>query len=130
MTALYLYVNAALYLLFAAWCTFSPWKTSLTIGYQALSSSGRSEYLVVYGGLQLGLAAMFAYTAATPQLQRAGMLIALFFYVPIVAYRAITVLKFWPVRAPTLYVGALELLLLLAGILVWVLARPQAASAG
>ena len=123
--ALYLYVNAALYLLFAAWCTFSPWKTSLNLGYQALSSSGRSEYLVIYGGLQLGLAALFAYTAMNPQLQRHGVLIALFFYVPIVAYRVFTVLRFWPVRSTTLYVGALELLLLVAGILLWCLARPR-----
>jgi hypothetical protein len=122
--ALYLYVNAALYLLFALWCTLAPLKTSSTIGYEVLSQSGRSEFLVVYGGLQLGLAAMFAYTAANPPLQRSGVLIALFFYVPIVLYRVATVLKHWPVRSPTLYVGALEVLLLVAGILVWFMAKP------
>ncbi len=107
--ALYLYVNAALYLLFAVWSTVSPLKTARTIGYEALSTSGRSEFLVVYGGLELGMAAMFAYMAATPQLQRPGVLIALLFYVPIVLYRIVTVLKFWPVRPATLYVGSLEL---------------------
>ncbi len=117
-------MNAALYLLFALWCTLSLSKTAATIGYEVLSASGRSEFLVVYGGLQLGLAALFAYTAANPQLQRPGVLIALFFYVPIVAYRVVTVLKFWPVRSATLYVGALEVLLLVAGILVWCLAKP------
>jgi hypothetical protein len=120
---LYLYVNAALYLLFAVWSTVSPWKVATNIGYETLSASGRSEFLVVYGGLELGLAAMFAYLAATPPLQRPGVLIALFFYVAIVAYRLITVLKFWPVRPMTLYVGSLEAALLLWGILVLVFSR-------
>lgn len=122
--AVYLYVNAALYLLFAIWCTFSMSKTAANLGYEVLSASGKSEYLVIYGGLQLGLAALFAYTAANPQLQRPGVFIALCFYVPIVAYRVATVVKFWPVRSMTLYVGALEVLLLVAGILVWCFARP------
>jgi hypothetical protein len=120
---LYLYVNAALYLLFAVWSTVSPWKVATNIGYETLSASGRSEFLVVYGGLELGLAAMFAYMAATPQLQRPGVLIALFFYVAIVAYRIVTVLKFWPVRPMTLYVGSLEAALLLWGVLLLVLNR-------
>ncbi len=121
--ALYLYVNAALYLLFALWSTVSPWKVSANIGYMALSASGRSEFLVVYGGLELGLAALFAYLAAQPQLQRPGVLIALFFYVPIVVYRLVTVLKFWPVSRTTLAVGSLELALLLWGVLVLVFSR-------
>lgn len=124
--ALYLYVNAALYLLFAIWCTLGMSKTSANLGYEVLSASGRSEYLVIYGGLQLGMAALFAYTAANPQLQRPGLLIALCFYAPIVAYRVVTVLKFWPVRSMTLYVGALEVLLLVAGLLLWFIARPAA----
>lgn len=126
--AFYLYANAVLYCIFAVWSTVSPWKVAANIGYETLSASGRSEFLVVYGGLELGLAAMFAYMAATPALQRPGVLIALFFYVAIVAYRVITVLKFWPVRPMTLYVGSLELALLLWGVLVLLFSRVGAES--
>jgi hypothetical protein len=128
--ALYLYVNAALYLLFAVWSTLTPLKVATNIGYEVLSASGRSEFLVVYGGLELGLAALFAYTAANPQLQRPGLLIALFFYAPIVAYRVITVVKFWPVRPMTLYVGSLEATLLLWGLVLLMLNRAGAAQPG
>jgi hypothetical protein len=121
--ALYLYVNAALYLLFAVWSTLTPWKVAPNIGYETLSASGRSEFLVVYGGLELGLAALFAYMAANPPLQRPGVVIALFFYAPIVAYRLVTVLKFWPVSRMTLGVGSLELALLVWGVLVLLFSR-------
>ena len=124
--ALYLYVNAVLYFVFAVWSTLTPWKIASNIGYETLTASGKSEFLVVYGALELGLAALFAYMAANTHLQQPGVLIALFFYVPIVAYRLVTVLKFWPVRRMTLGVGLLELALLAWGVLLLLFSRaPQ-----
>lgn len=118
--SIYLYVNAALYLVFAAWCTLNPWRTATNIGYEALSSGGRSEYLVIYGGLQFGLAAIFAVLARGDYTtQRAGLLISLCLYGPIVIYRLITVAKFWPVPNLTLAVGSLELALLAAAVILF-----------
>jgi hypothetical protein len=128
--AVYLDVNAALYLLFAVWSTVTPGKVATNLGYEALSASGRSEFLVVYGGLELGLAALFAYMAANPPLQRPGVLIGLFMYAPIVAYRVFTVLKFWPVRSMTVYVGTLEVALLAWAIVLLVLNKSGATPPG
>ncbi len=116
MTASYLYLNAALYLIFGVWMTVSPWKTAASVGYQELSAGGRSEFLTIYGGLQLGLAAFFAMTASVIEFRNAGVLFALCLYVPLVFYRAITVLKYWPVKNNTLMIGALELVLALGAI--------------
>ena len=91
---LYLYLNAALYALFAVWCTVAATKTSHTIGYLALSSGGRSEYLVIYGGLQFGLAAIFYLCARDSAFLKLGIAIALALYVPIVLYRAVTIARF------------------------------------
>jgi hypothetical protein len=113
--AIYLWVNAALYLLFAAWVTLSPWRTAANIGFEKLSASGKSEYLVVYGGLELGLALFFAITALSDQHRRIGLIFALCLYAPIVLYRAVTVPLFWPVASTTLFVAALEVGLLLWG---------------
>ena len=109
---LYLYLNAALYALFAVWCTVAATKTSHTIGYLALSSGGRSEYLVIYGGLQFGLAAIFYLCARDSAFLKLGIAIALALYVPIVLYRAVTIARFWPVAGATLATGALETVLL------------------
>lgn len=125
MTAFYLYANAVLYAVFAIWQTLSPWKTAAAVGYESLSASGCSEYLVVYGGLQVGLAAFFVFAAASPAWQRAGLLLAVCLYLPIVAYRTITVIRFWPLSSTTLIVGCLEVALLIAGAWLW-FATPQA----
>jgi len=57
--SIYLYANAKLYPLFANRCTLTPYSTAGNLGYIALSNAGRSEHLVIYGGLQLGLAIAF-----------------------------------------------------------------------
>lgn len=120
----YLWFNAVLYAVFAAWCTLSPWRTATNIGYLSLSQGGRSEYLVVYGGLQLGLAAIFLLLArGDPGLVRFGVLASACLYAPIVAYRIVTVARFWPVGPTTLAVGTLEFLLLVAAVLLTLRAR-------
>lgn len=48
-----------LYLSLAIWCSVSPDETSRKVGFQLLPGSGESEFLVVYGGLELGLALLF-----------------------------------------------------------------------
>lgn len=117
--SVYLWLNGALYLLFAIWCTASPWRTSANLGYLTLNASGRSEYLVIYGGLQIGLALIFALLARGDlSLQRFGIVLSLCLYAPIVAYRLTTIVRFWPIPSMTLMVGALEVALLIgAGVL-------------
>jgi Domain of unknown function (DUF4345) len=109
----YLYLNAFLYALFAVWVTISPWRTAAAVGFEKLSASGKSEYLVVYGGMELGIAAFFAWTAWNAPYRKAGMVFALCFYAGIVLYRMATVPKFWPIASTTLILAALELVLLL-----------------
>jgi hypothetical protein len=118
MVATYLYLNAGLYVLFAVWQTLSPWQTSTSLGFLTLSSSGRSEYLVIYGGLQLGLAAFFIYTALSQSTHRLGLIFAACTYAPIVLYRVATVARFWPVKSLTISVAALEFALLVLALLL------------
>jgi len=73
---------------------------------------------VVYGGLQLGLGLFFLYCARTGE-DRLGLLLALALYAPLVAYRLVTVWRFWPVGTSTLWVAGLELALLLASVALW-----------
>lgn len=122
MVTLYLYFNAALYALFAAWCTFAPSQTAKSVGYEAFSRSGVSEYLVVYGGLQLGLGIFFFYCAKAGN-QRVGLAFALAIYGPIVIYRWATLARQWPVAATTLFVGLLETVMLLGALALWWRAR-------
>ncbi len=112
MKALYLYVNAALYLLFAIWCTFGMARTAPAMGFTVLASGGRSEYLAIYGGLQLGLAVGFGLLARNASWHEEGILFALVLYAPIVAFRMFSLIRFWPVGGVTLATAALELAML------------------
>ena len=118
MVNAYLYLNAVLYALLAAWCTLMPAQTAAAVGFQVLDKSGQSEYLVIYGGLQSGMAFLFAYFARTGQ-PRNGLVLALAFYVPIVLYRAFTLAQLWPVGTTTMALAVLEWLLLITAMVLW-----------
>jgi hypothetical protein len=119
-----LYANSALYALFALWCSIAARRTADGLGYLQLSRGGHSEYLVVYGGLQLGLAVVFWLLAQDPRYHRLGLLISLAVYAPIVTYRWITCATYWPVGGLTLATACLETVLLLAAVGLFVRAAP------
>ena len=121
--AIYLYVNAGLYALFAGLCTLNARGTATSLGYLTLSSGGRSEYLVIYGGLQFGLAIFFALLASRPSMHAVGLMFALSLYLPIVIYRLVTVVAFRPVPLLTMAVAALESVLLVIGAVLWMRTR-------
>lgn len=90
MTIAWLTLNALLYLALGVWCTLNPAGTATAIGYDLTNGSARSEYLTVYGGLEIGMAAFFAICAWRPDLRQAGLLFGVLSYGGIVLWRAIT----------------------------------------
>lgn len=87
MTAAYLWINAVLYAVFGVMCALNPRGTAKALGYSLSTHGGLSEYLTVYGGLQFGLAAFFAWVAMRDDLHPAGLVLALALYTPIVLFR-------------------------------------------
>jgi hypothetical protein len=110
---IYLYTNALLYAAFSIWCTLAPEKTAINLGFLTRTPGGISEYLSVYGGLQIGLAVMFWLLGRTSDFQRLGILISIGLYGPIVLYRIATVTRHWPVSQTTVATGCLEVALLI-----------------
>lgn len=88
----FLWLNALMYVAFAAWCTLLPTKTSEAIGFAFTKASGKSEYITVYGGLEMGLALFFLFAALSPSLRTAGLLFALLLYGCLALWRIGTVL--------------------------------------
>ena len=117
MISIYLWINAALYLLFGVLCLARIQSTSTNLGYVALNPAGRSEYAVVYGELQLGLSFFFAYTAL-PQndAMKAGLILAIALYVPIAILRWMTIVGFGVRAKMTVGVGVLETILAVAAL--------------
>jgi len=115
----YLYLNAALFAVFALWCTFAREQTAQSVGYLQRSNAGNCEYLTVYGGLQWGMAVMFATLAAHRAAPTLVLSIAIGLYVPIVTYRWITVVRFAPVGTLVKGVAVMETLLLAGALALW-----------
>lgn len=119
MIRAYLLLNAALYLIFSLWCTFSPEKTAANIGFAFRSGSGRSEFVTVYGGLELGMAVFFLITGMRGEYQLAGLLFALCLYAAIVAFRIVTLLTVPGIERITYGTFGLEAILGIAAAILW-----------
>lgn len=90
MVRAYLLFNSALYLLLGIRTTFLPSSTSSRLGFLKLSSRGHAEYLVVYGGSQLGLGVMFYLLARDATAVRLALTLSIAFYIPVLSYRVMT----------------------------------------
>lgn len=91
MEKIFLIVNGVLYVALAAWCTLLPMKTSSAIGFGLPNSSAKSEYLVVYGGLELAMGAFFLLCAFKANMLEAGLWFALLTYGCLMVYRWSTI---------------------------------------
>ena len=115
----YLWTNAALFAIFALWCTLARESTAQSIGYLTRSNAGNCEYLTVYGGLQWGMAVMFATLAAHAAPASLALSIAVGLYFPIVVYRWVAIVRFAPVGGLVTGVAVMETLLLAGALALW-----------
>jgi hypothetical protein len=92
MEKIFLIVNGVLYIGLAAWCTLLPIKTSSAIGFELPNNSAKSEYIVVYGGLELAMGAFFLMCAFKAGMLEAGLWFALLTYGCLMLYRWGTIL--------------------------------------
>lgn len=119
MIRAYLLLNALIYFVFSVWCTIAPDKTARNIGFDFRSGSGRSEYLTVYGGLQLGMALFFLIAGLRSDYQTGGLVFALCLYSAIIAFRLFTFATVAGIEQLTFIVAGLELLLGAAAAILW-----------
>ena len=66
VTRVFLAAIGLLYGYLAVWCSVQPAETSRLVGFQLLPGSGQSEFLTVYGGLEMGLALILLWPLFRP----------------------------------------------------------------
>ena len=126
LTTVYLWVNAGLYLVFALWCTALPEKTAGAVGFDFRSGSGKSEFITVYGGLELAMAVFFAIGAMREEFRAGALLFALLLYACLSIFRVYTLVTVDGIGRLTYGTFALEVVLgLIAAGLWWADARPR-----
>lgn len=118
MISAFLWFNAAAYIALGLWCAASVEKTSASVGFKMLDASGRCEFTTVYGGLQLGLGLIFGWLALHPEHSTLALGFSLLVYAPLVLFRAIGLMRFWPVAGLTLTFAGFEVAMLLIALLL------------
>lgn len=123
---IFLAVVGAAYLLLAAWCAVKPQQTSASIGYSFLNGSGRSEYFVIYGGLQAALGLMFLAPLWNSSYTGPALGACLLLHGLIVVFRSLSFALYADVQSMTYMLAGVEWLILIGSVVVWWMGRNAA----
>lgn len=119
MTRVYLAIVGAAYVVLAFWCALEPERTARSVGFELRSGSGQSEYLVVYGGLQLALGLIFLWPLFRKQAAGYCLGVCVSIFALLVLFRTASFFLFDDFERTTYVLAAVEWLGLLAGLAVW-----------
>lgn len=109
------------YLYLAAWCSFMPVQTSQLVGFDLKPGSGQSEFLVIYGGLELGLAIVFLLPFIRPKQLESSLTACLIIHACLVLFRTVSFVLYSGISSMTRQLAFYEwLIFLFALFLTWV----------
>ncbi len=119
-TPWFLAFNGVLYVALGAWCTLAPSKTAAAIGFGLTNNSARSEYLTVYGGLEVGMGLFFLLCAWRTGMGEAGLWFATLSYGVLAVYRLTTLVTLSDLSAFIYTVAVFEpLMAVVSALLLW-----------
>lgn len=113
ISRLFLAAVSVLYVGLGVWCAVAPATTSGKVGFELTGGAGRSEFLTVYGGLEVGLGITFAILAWRRETVVYGLLACFVMHGSIVAFRSLSFVLYDAMRGMTLQLAIGEWLILL-----------------
>lgn len=114
----YLLVVSLLYFGLAIWCSVSPATTSNKVGFDLRGGSGQSEFMTVYGGLEFGIALVFALSMFRDTTVNYGVLACVIIHASLVVFRSISLLIYQGLDPFTYRLAIGEWVVALAGLAV------------
>ena len=115
MVRVFLTAIGLLYFWLAAWCSFQPAETSGLVGFQLRPGSGQSEFLTVYGGLELGLALTLLWPLIQSSATRLALLNCTLIHGCLVLFRGVSFFLFSGIETMTWKLAAGEWVIFLIG---------------
>ena len=118
---IFLAVVGLMYLGLAVWCSVAPAMTSEKVGFDLKPGSGQSEFLVIYGGLELGLALIFLLPLVRSDYLASSLLACVLIHACLVAFRSISFFLYSDMSAMTyrLAIGEWVILILAVACMVF-----------
>jgi hypothetical protein len=124
ISRIYLALVGTMYLGLSAWCTISPQVTSQKVGFDIQPGSGQSEFLVIYGGLELGLALILLMPLVYHESLRFSLLSCILIHGCLVAFRTASFFMFTEFESMTYNLAIGEWTILLFGLVCFFFAKP------
>lgn len=103
-----------------------PERTSRLVGFDLMPGSGQSEFLVIYGGLELAMALIFLLPLIRPSQLQSSLMTCLIIHACIVLFRSVSFFLYSDIQPMTRKLAFYEWLIFLsAAVLVWREAKRQ-----
>lgn len=118
MARIFLAIVGAAYIALAAWCSFMPEKSALTVGFALQPGSGQSEFLTVYGGLELALGLAFLWPLYRPAETALPLLLCLLVHGCLVAFRTAGFVLYRDIQSATYGLAATEWIVFIGTVIV------------
>ena len=123
----YLSLVGLLYVGLGLYCSFSPVAAARTVGFTLNGQAGSSEFLAVYGGLEIGMGLAFLLPLLQIRATRFALQSCLLIHCSIVICRTISLFTFTPVATSTVKLATGEWVILICGIVCCALTRNSSA---
>ena len=114
---LFLTLVGIIYLGLAVWCSVSPAVTSEKVGFKLNPGSGQSEFLVIYGGLELGLALIFLLPLVREDCLFSSLLACVLIHACLVVFRTISLFLFSDISPMTYQLAIGEWVILILALI-------------
>ena len=112
---IFLAMVGSVYLALATWCSMAQERTAKAVGFELTGGSGQSEFLVVYGGLELALGVAFVMPLLRKKMDpRPALQLCTLVHGCLVAFRSVSFSLFVEIGSTTYLLAGGEWLLFLA----------------
>ena len=121
---IFLAVVGLVYLALALWCSIDPATTSEKVGFQLQPGSGQSEFITIYGGLELALAIILLMPLVWNESTRFSLISCIAIHGSLVLFRSMAYFRFEGIDSFTHRLAIGEWVILLASIAVLLTLKP------
>lgn len=130
MTKVFLAAIGFLYVYLAIWCSVQPVETSRLVGFQLLPGSGQSEFLTVYGGLEMGLALILLWPLFRPEAAQQALINCTLIHGCLVVFRTAGFVIFSGIEPMTWKLAGGEWVIFIVGCLLLFWSRRASGAGG
>ena len=96
------------YIVLGVWCAVSPRNTSKAVGFVLQPGQGQSEFLTVYGGLEVGLGLVFLWPLYRSDEAAFPLLVCLVVHACLVLFRSLGFFVYTGFESMTYFLAAVE----------------------